>query len=730
MLAGIRVVGRMGPPKGKNAVHLRPLRSLAALCFASTLFLGLTQTAYAGPKDKDAQKLFDKAINEDYLNADFDKAEKKLKEAVTKCGSSGCSPELLGKIYVALGTVHGVGQNKSDDAKSDFVSALKADPSAALDPALTTPELTKLFADAKKSAGNGSSSGSSSGSSTPKPPAGDSNFTPPPESQVNTPLPIYVEPPDDVPLSKVVLRYKPFGATQFKSVELRKTGKGYGGEIPCTDTTTTGDIKYFFAFTGTDGEPAGELGSSKEPFKTTIKNDLDGAPPHLPGKKAPAQCHDTGDCPPDMPGCDSGHAAKHGDKGWGSTCEASSECKEGLVCLNGDCEEDNGSGGGSKKDSGSGKKMNLMGVGIQFDWLILSGQQGVCDGPTNYACYIQGTNNQFFGVPVPFTNTDGIQGGGSFAGARILLGYDRQLLKKVGLSLGLRVGYAFGGPKSPDNVDSNGTPIDSNGNPIQFTGAVAQRNGGADPQQTPAKSFLPVHAELRLSYYLLGSMMEEDEAPPVRLRQRRLRPGQRVGAGRALRRQRRLTRGQRGQGLRHLGDADRDPPGQRVPNHRPHLRRLRRRHHVRLHPQLRRQRGAQGGVHVPHVRHGHLAGPRPRLRLLIPGARTPSPARRPPRHPDSLAAPGAGSQLRPCAVASGRPWTPWVRPHPSARLRPSGGRRPLFRPAPCFTPTGWSTTISRRRCSSSRRAAHGSPRAESPCGSRSIPPARARCSTG
>src|SRR6185437_14358968 len=214
MLAGTRVVGRMGPPKGKNAVHLRPLRSLAALCFASTLFLGLTPSAYAGPKDRDAQKLFDKAINEDYLNADFDKAEKKLKEAVTKCGSSGCSPELLAKIYVALGTVHGVGQNKSDDAKSDFVSALKADPSAALDPALTTPELTKIFADAKKSAGNGSSSGSSSPTSTAKPPAGDANHTPPPESQVNTPLPIYIEPSEDVALSKVVLRYKPFGATQ------------------------------------------------------------------------------------------------------------------------------------------------------------------------------------------------------------------------------------------------------------------------------------------------------------------------------------------------------------------------------------------------------------------------------------------------------------------------------------------------------------------------------------
>ncbi len=39
-----------------------------------------------------------------------------------------------------------------------------------------------------------------------------------------------------------------------------------------------------------------------------------------------------------------------------------------------------------------------------------------------------------------------------FAGARLLFGYERQLLKKLGLTLGLHAGYAFGGPSSPSNT--------------------------------------------------------------------------------------------------------------------------------------------------------------------------------------------------------------------------------------------------------------------------------------
>jgi hypothetical protein len=440
-------------------VHFRPFRSPAALTAASfAIVLGLGSWAHAaGAKDKEAQKLLDSAMNDDYLATEFDKAEKKLKEALTKCGSSGCSPGMIGKLNVALGTVEGVGLNKPADAKAAFIAAFKADPKASLDSSLTTPELIKIFEDA--------------------------NHTPPKEAQVNTPLQLYVEPSDETPLSKVFLKYKPFGATQYKSVEMTKMGKGYGAQVPCEDTGTTGDLKYYFTFTGTDGEGAGNLGTSKDPFKVPVKNEVD-AVPHYPGKKAPDQCKEKADCPPGLEGCPSG--VKHGDKGWGSSCELTSECKEGLTCLNGACEE--GSGGGTGGGGGGPKRrMNLISAGVEIDALILSGKSNVCSPGTGgaYACFKAGTSDQYFGTPltnVPTTN--GISGGFGLGDVAILIGYDRQIVRSLGLSLGVRLGFAIGGSPTPDNVPAN--------------------TQGALP-------FLPVHAEGRVTYHILNNSIMEDK---------------------------------------------------------------------------------------------------------------------------------------------------------------------------------------------------------------------------
>jgi hypothetical protein len=477
--------------KGPKPVHSRLLRALRAFALSSAALVGYAAPANAGPKDREAEKLLKQAMDDDYLATDFAKAEAKLKSAVKACGSSGCSADLLGRVHVALGTVYGVGLSKSSDAKDEFVAALKADPNAALDKSLTTPELQRIYDEAKKGAGGG----------TPKPPPSPSTdtsgYTPTPETPVNTPIPIYVEPDDAVPLSKVILRYKPFGATEFKAVELKKLGKGWGGLIPCEDATTTGDVKFFFAFTGTDGEAAGGLGSSKEPFKTTIKNEIDGAPPKLPGKKAPEVCKAKEDCPPGLEGCPDAKGGKHGDKGWGASCDKSEECKEGLACVNGTCEESKGGGDDGKPEDTTKKRMNLIGLGVQFDFMHLGSTNTACDGTDNaYVCYLPNSNNQFYGLPVDgFKSTNGISGGGAFAGVRILVGYDRQLSRNVPVSLGVRIGYAFGGPKSPDNA-------------TQFLA-----NGGVPPQPI-AKGFLPFHGEARFSYHFLGSMMDDKKFRP------------------------------------------------------------------------------------------------------------------------------------------------------------------------------------------------------------------------
>ena len=139
-------------------MHFRPFRSLSAAAVSSFLLLGLVSSASAaGEKDKEALKLHDQAINEDYLNADFPKATAKLKDALKKCGADGCTPAVVAKIHVSLGTIYGAGMSKLDQAKDEFVLGLKADPTVTMDSSLTNPDLDKAFAEAKKSAGGSAS---------------------------------------------------------------------------------------------------------------------------------------------------------------------------------------------------------------------------------------------------------------------------------------------------------------------------------------------------------------------------------------------------------------------------------------------------------------------------------------------------------------------------------------------------------------------------------------------
>lgn len=489
-------------------MHFRPLRFLPLAAASLALFCLAPDAAAAGDKDKEVLKLHDGAMD-DYLAVDFGKAEKKLKDALKKCGKDGCSPAVLGKLHVAMGTVHG-GNQKLDLAKDEFVAALKADPKAQLNKDLTTPELEKAFKDAQKEAGAGDKPAAGGGDDddgedkpAPKPKkgggggGGDLTHTAAAEQTVNTPVPVYIEIPDDVGATKATLRYKPFGANKWKSLEMRKVSKGFGVEIPCEDVTTTGDIKYYIIAKDDAGEQVATAGSLKEPYKVPIKNEIEGEAPSLPGKKPPEQCRPKEDCPPGLPGCpgaggkSEGGGEKRGDKGWGATCDSTQECKEGLACVNGACEEGKSEGGGEPgaKPSGDGKR-NLISLGGQLDLLVINSSDSVCSAANSasYACFDANSGNQFYGYPVSRTGTNGIQGGLKPASGRILAGYDRQLFKNLGLTAGLRVGIAFGGSPSSPNAQP------------------AKANYETPPQ---AKSFMPFHLEIPRIAYVFGGAPHE-----------------------------------------------------------------------------------------------------------------------------------------------------------------------------------------------------------------------------
>ena len=101
----------------------RRFRASLGLITAVGGFLSSAPNAVAAPKDAAAMKLADEAINRDYLAANFAEAEKKLRQAITMCGASGCIAHVLGRVHRDLGVVLIAGLNRMEDGKQELAEA-------------------------------------------------------------------------------------------------------------------------------------------------------------------------------------------------------------------------------------------------------------------------------------------------------------------------------------------------------------------------------------------------------------------------------------------------------------------------------------------------------------------------------------------------------------------------------------------------------------------------------
>jgi len=449
----------------------RRFRWLALLTFVGVLLS--PSLAISGPKDAAAIKLAEDAINNDYLATNFAAGEKKLRSAITMCGTSACSVQTRARLHRDLGVVLVAGLNRVDDGRKEFGEALKIDPSITLEKDLTTPEVDQAFQAAKGGGGGAAAPGRS-----PKGGAGaggDMTHTPPAEAAILTPVPIYVELPDGVNAAKVVVRYKPFGASDWKTLELHRLASGYGGEIPCADIgSATGDLSYYVQATDASVDVVSTSGSRNAPNRVPIKNEIAGEAPHLPGKEPPAPCHDKADCPPGFPGCAPGKKRAGGSKSWGDACQKDNECGEGLACKSGQCETGDKTDVGEPEEAtacetnadcsegescGADKVCELPGgalkklwlsANLQQDFSFIGSQDNVCGSvtalaPNNIACFDE---ENFLYDGVPDEGAAGQKMGNAIAGGphtsttRLALGLD--YLVGNNISVGLRLGYAIG----------------------------------------------------------------------------------------------------------------------------------------------------------------------------------------------------------------------------------------------------------------------------------------------
>jgi hypothetical protein len=440
----------------------RRFRAWLGLTTAALIF---SANAVAAPKDAAAMKLADEAINRDYLSANFAEAEKKLRLAITVCGTNGCIPHVLGRVHRDLGVVLIAGLNRLEEGKQELAEAIRADPNVVLEKDLTTPEIDQAWKALK---------------SAPLPPpkatagaAGEMIHSPPTEQRSLTAVPIYVELPDGMTPAKVIARYKPHGVPDWKTLELQKMGNGYGGEVPCMDVgSTTGDFLYYVQATDGGGEVIATSGTRAAPNKVVIKNEpVSGEVPRLPGKPPPTRCREAADCPPGMPGC--GKKLPSG-RGWGATCTNDRDCGADYWCKQGACEsgvrtetdsEPQASGKycDSSSDCDTGERCSAgrvcerapekpkkvwLSFNIGQDFSFIGSQANVC-GTTEtfaaqqYSC-IDKENYLYDGRPfdsVPGAGNS-INGGINPATTRFMGGI--QFLIGDNVTLGARLGYAHG----------------------------------------------------------------------------------------------------------------------------------------------------------------------------------------------------------------------------------------------------------------------------------------------
>lgn len=444
----------------------RRFRALLSLFLVWPGLLLSSPNAVAAPKDAAATKLADDAINRDYLGANFAEAEKKLRQAITICGTNGCIPSVLGRLHRDLGVVLMAGLSRQDEGKQELAEAIRADPNVILEKDLTTPEIDAAFKALK------------TGGLPPAQPtvgaAGEMIHSPPPEQRTLTAVPIYVELPDGATPAKIIARYKPYGTPDWKTLELHRMGNGYGGEVPCMDVgSTTGDFLYYVQATDAAGEVVGTSGTRTAPNKVTIKNErVSGEPPHLPGRPPPSRCREAGDCPPGMPGC--GGKKLSTARGWGAACTTDRDCGSSYWCKQGTCESGervdtdseppaSGKYCDSSSDCDKGERCSAtrvcehapekakkvwLSLNVVQDFSFIGTQADVCGtsetlAAKQYTCIDQ-ENYSYNGEPYASAEGTGnaINGGIDPATTRFLIG--AELLVGDNVTLGARLGYVRG----------------------------------------------------------------------------------------------------------------------------------------------------------------------------------------------------------------------------------------------------------------------------------------------
>ena len=208
----------------------------------------------------------------------YEDARKTLKQALDLAASAGLDKHpITARTHIHFGIVAIVGFKQHDLGVKQFKKAVEIQSDIALTKSLVTPELTDAFNEAK---GGGATPPATPPTPPPAPPA-----TPPPSTSSESDVPaaglvhepvsegkqgsaisITVAIQNDLQFEKMILAYRPEGATEFLGREMKEVADGrYGAEIP-TSATSGGTVAYYVEAEDAEGAPVAARGSVDNPL--------------------------------------------------------------------------------------------------------------------------------------------------------------------------------------------------------------------------------------------------------------------------------------------------------------------------------------------------------------------------------------------------------------------------------------------------------------------------------
>ena len=251
-------------------------------------------------------KLNKKAL-EQYDNLNFDEAQETLNKALTLCTKNGLDKHpIKARTLIHMGVVVlAEGASHHDEAVKQFQAAIGIQPDIKLTERVANPEVQQVFDEAKAGVGKTGTAPGDAGDVEKSPGTAGLAHDPIASGAKGSAIPISVTTDASLGAKRVVLSYRPEGASDFVSRDLKEFTPGNWSTVIPNDATGGAEVAYTLTVENEAKEPVAARGSASDPIVIKL-NDARAAQPKK--RRAPGT---SGESPGEEPGDDEPVHAAH-----------------------------------------------------------------------------------------------------------------------------------------------------------------------------------------------------------------------------------------------------------------------------------------------------------------------------------------------------------------------------------------------------------------------------------